>query len=685
MAIIKVGPDDSTFGLFGHKRTTVEFNDAIKLANRGDIIQIQAGYKVPFKRNNNYFINKDLTIMGEESEDSPSIIENPIIISNANVTLKNIMLQSKENFNIISLTKKAYLKCFGVKIFNEVVDSLKVATLSVSSDCKMDFDNGYIAGGMESLNPAASHIYIKGTANIYNSRIGDRLFVENGVLTVTNSEISYSHTNAIYGKASIINIENTRISGGYMDENGGSTFPCVKLMACNLAIKDSSISQPVCDTALDIETNSKVLCDNLIISSIGIFNSNLELRNNSRLLQSLYVGENCTIKGDQILIDGMYTDLVSLYIDSGSKVNANWIGFGIVKGSEVKMSKDAILDADLHMLEYDPNKMLYTINNDKFVLAENLNVSVQYIEDFNVPATNSNSSNEEDDEMKLINEDIEEIKDTIDDPSFSADQELENMIGLTNVKNQVKEFVAVATINKKREEKGLSVSSQTLHSIFAGNPGTGKTTVARLLGQILYQKGVIKKNLLVEASRTDLVAEYIGQTAPKTRKVLEKALGGVLFIDEAYTLTPESQNDFGGEAIDEILKFMEDHRSEIMIIFAGYSNEMKKFLEVNPGLQSRIPNVFEFEDYTEDELAQLGLLSLDKEGFEIDKQLYSEKLKAMYSLTNDHSNGRWVRNFNEVIKRKQAVRLASEDPDSITEEDLTVILPEDIENITETS
>ena len=167
------------------------------------------------------------------------------------------------------------------------------------------------------------------------------------------------------------------------------------------------------------------------------------------------------------------------------------------------------------------------------------------------------------------------------------------------MKEQVEQFVAMAEFNQKRAEQGGIVEDTTLHSLFLGNPGTGKTTVARILGNILFQKGVIKQKKFIEVSRSNLVGGYQGQTALKTREVLESALGGVLFIDEAYTLYTGLNDDFGKEALDEVLKFMEDHRRDIVIIFAGYTKEMHDFLQVNSGLQSRIPTTFDFEDYSQ--------------------------------------------------------------------------------------
>lgn len=288
----------------------------------------------------------------------------------------------------------------------------------------------------------------------------------------------------------------------------------------------------------------------------------------------------------------------------------------------------------------------------------------------------SNSS----DVSTITNEDIDEVFNigkyqNYNDNNEDAYESLNKLIGINKVKEQVNEFISLAELNKRRMEQGRPNQNFTLHSIFLGNPGTGKTTVARILGNLLYQKSIIKENKFIEVSRSDLVAGYTGQTAIKTRKVLKSALGGVLFIDEAYSLT-QGAGDFGSEAIDEILKFMEDHRDNIVIIFAGYDKEMQEFLSSNSGLRSRVPNEFDFEDYSIDELVKIGLMSLDKFGYSVNRDLYYEVVYNNYHKTNDNSNGRWIRNLNERLIGAMSQRISKhniEDINTITDEDLEMI------------
>lgn len=263
-------------------------------------------------------------------------------------------------------------------------------------------------------------------------------------------------------------------------------------------------------------------------------------------------------------------------------------------------------------------------------------------------------------------------------------KELDELIGLSKVKNLVREIQAFAEIQKKREEEKLLAEPQVLHMIFKGNPGTGKTTVARLLGKIFKHIGILEKGHTVEVERADLVGEYIGHTAQKTRDQIKKARGGILFVDEAYSLGRGGEKDFGKEAIDTLVKAMEDYKDNLIVILAGYKDEMDWFLQINPGLRSRFPIQIEFNDYSVDELMQIAKMMAEKRQYRFSPEALLKFEDILQSSMNNMfynklGNARLVRNMIEKAIRRQALRLVSQSKISrISREDLLQIKPEDI-------
>ncbi len=239
--------------------------------------------------------------------------------------------------------------------------------------------------------------------------------------------------------------------------------------------------------------------------------------------------------------------------------------------------------------------------------------------------------------------------------------ELEAMIGLKHVKAFVKEIYAWLEINKRRKAVGLLAEQQVLHMVFTGNPGTGKTTVARILARLFREMGVLSKGHFIEVERADLVGEYIGHTAQKTREHVKKALGGILFVDEAYSLARGGEKDFGKEAIDTMVKAMEDYRNELILILAGYQQEMDHFLELNPGLPSRFPIYLHFADFTVDELMTIAEQMIESRQYRLSQaakeKLRNYLLKRLAKKDQPFGNARHIRNILERAIRNQAVRL----------------------------
>lgn len=258
--------------------------------------------------------------------------------------------------------------------------------------------------------------------------------------------------------------------------------------------------------------------------------------------------------------------------------------------------------------------------------------------------------------------------------------ELNDLIGLENIKQEIEEMARYIEIIKRRKESGLMTNIPGMHSVFIGAPGTGKTTVARILARIFKALGIIKKNVLVEASRQDLVAEYVGQTAIKTNKLIDKAMHGILFIDEAYALTSRGQNDFGQEAIEVLLKRMEDDRDKFVVIVAGYVAPMKNFLESNPGLPSRFNRNFFFPNFNQNELEKIFFFFLKKSFYVLDEDAQNILNKKINEKIKDtfFGNARWIRKLFEAAKISQAQRLSN--ATFINEEDLKQLTKEDLSN-----
>ncbi|MFZ3372761.1 MAG: AAA family ATPase [Desulfitobacteriaceae bacterium] len=257
--------------------------------------------------------------------------------------------------------------------------------------------------------------------------------------------------------------------------------------------------------------------------------------------------------------------------------------------------------------------------------------------------------------------------------------ELDVLVGLSTIKQLIRELQAYVEIQKRRTREKLVADPLVLHMIFRGNPGTGKTTVARIVGKLFKEMGTLQKGHVIECERADLVGEYIGHTAQKTREQVKKALGGVLFIDEAYSLARGGEKDFGKEAIDALVKAMEDNKDNLVLILAGYRHEMEWFLQTNPGLRSRFPIHIDFPDYNLDELLAIGESMIKNRQYELfpeTKETFRRLLQSLLHTDPYAGNARLVRNLVEKMIRKQAVRLFQRP--SSSREELMEILPVDL-------
>lgn len=256
-----------------------------------------------------------------------------------------------------------------------------------------------------------------------------------------------------------------------------------------------------------------------------------------------------------------------------------------------------------------------------------------------------------------------------------------DLVGLVPVKQRIRDIAALLVIDKLRMNLGLQSQAPSMHMCFTGNPGTGKTTVAMRMAEILHRLGYVRTGHLVAVTRDDLVGEYIGHTAPKTKEVLKKAMGGVLFIDEAYYLyRPENERDYGQEALEILLQVMENHRDDLVVILAGYKDRMDTFFQSNPGMSSRIAHHLEFPDYSVKELLQIAELMLDEQNYrfgEGTRDVMRDYLERRITQPR-FSNARSVRNALDRARLRQASRLFRDRNRELSKEDLSSLAPEDL-------
>lgn len=282
--------------------------------------------------------------------------------------------------------------------------------------------------------------------------------------------------------------------------------------------------------------------------------------------------------------------------------------------------------------------------------------------------------------MTKVDSLIKTAKENSNIPLETLQAQLDELIGLENVKKQVSDLIKFNQIQKMRKDSGLKIANKTLHLALLGNPGTAKTTVARIIGKMYKSIGLLSKGHFIEASRTDLIAEYQGQTAIKVKRLVNRARGGVLFIDEAYSITENDHSDaYGRECLTELTKALEDYRDDLVVIVAGYKTPMDKFFDSNPGLKSRFNTFIEFNDYSADELEKILLLMCEKNDYVLEEDAKNSIRKYLEQQieekTENFANGRLVRNIFDDLIMNQAIRVS--DSGDFSSDSLKTILRTD--------
>lgn len=565
-------------------------------------------------------------------------------------------------------------KGFGKKSFEKALEMSHIGDLILLEPGTYDYPAGFSINNLE----------IKGVGNNPNDVILNTAFFlsDNSKLHLSNLTVNApSSKNALNAKSnSSFSLDKVILKG----EQSGE-YPAIWIENASLTVRSSEIYYYENNGAVFITKGGRAIIESSIVESLYISESQVILMR-SQICTGIYAENQSSIESRD-LVDFLGKNLAanSLTILSGSTAS-----FATFSGSEnnldAKIEESLLTITNAKLLEGNLFNIYYENQSTIDVSGERvfkINIDEQKKQDWfemnstllnNEELVNDEKINtmENEDDSTLSNNEF--ISTNIDELNCqSAIEELNNLYGLEIVKKQILDFISTVKFNKIRKSNGLKATSINLHSCFLGNPGTGKTTVARILGRVLSEEGVIQTDNFIEVTRKDLVGQHYGETSKMTQHVLESALGGVLFIDEAYTLYQENTNEWGQEAVDTILKFMEDHRDDLMIIFAGYTDRMQTFLNMNPGLVSRVPNSFNFEDYSPEEIAKIGYNNLLQEQYLVNERRYKDIVINMYSHSIDNSNARWIRNFNQNLIMIMARRVIEEnisDSQTITDKDL---------------
>lgn len=621
MAFYLVGKDNGTFF---KKRTTWDLDVALEMAVDGDTIEIESDYVYDGK--DSLIIDKSISLIGHhkiaEDGDENQIIQPYLycgvhVKNQSTVRLENLYLVTfSEKRNTLRVKEQSTVTVVATGISNEAEEGENYPIIYVDEGSSLNMMDSWV-----DFSKLTNHQFYVGNANLIleSCVIGPRLIINNSRFTIKDCDLRNRDGNALQVKNKSEGLVQTcTIDGGGAEKD----YPCIVIQESKVRIETTRVIQPQYTAALSVWDSQIELSDS-VFDSITIRRTQLKSDNLISVKESFFLYDHSRLEGKAPVIEGLENGKINFYANAESQVSLNRLIFGQLTNPTVKVERNVKFDvAKLLACQYDFEKEEFAKTDNGDFVVRDVVVALQ----------------------KFGEKTSYEL--------------LEEMIGLESVKRGVKEFIAINKLNKRREQQGYATSFTTMHALFLGNPGTGKTTVARLIGRLLKEEGLIEKGQFIEVSRSNLVGEYIGETAIKTREVLESALGGILFIDEAYTLaSQDNSRDFGLEAINEILKFMEDHRRDIVIIFAGYTKNMEDFLKMNEGLRSRIPNSFNFEDYTVPQLVKIGLDELRAQGYNIDDEQYADLVEYKHQLTNDNSNGRWVRNLNESLLRTLAINL----------------------------